>query len=1408
MPEMAVKGGKADWMANKEEGRRRIAAGEMVIPEDQRDPEDFSVYPSAANLNTAFSDSTAGQLADRTLGALNAPVAVAKGLGHMVSEAPGHIRGFMSGEYNTDTPEGARRAAAAAFDLGGAAAGIGAVPLTAEAAARGARAVGLLSDSTRQSVPVAAGKVSAHDWYTTMGTEADKANMAPKADKQPAFTATQNYNDSQRPQIPPKVDSTGLYSHLDHVLNNERMFSGTADQWRKQLKRYGVKDSEMYWRGLDDFLKENAGKEIHKGEIKSHLNANQVRVGRRTHTEEGYPIEEIVNDEKDARVQDALDNGDYEVRQMDLDEDTVTAMAHDDFRVEPDPDEPGMYQLIDQNDDVIDTFNSEGDAWDVAYQDTRDRYQDGQPYAAYERGSDQPFWTGEHDQSWDRAADQAQQAYADRVYGDYDSFDTSNIDLSNYDLKERTKDYMGNKPVQPIDGNFTEDVSVVNEDTFRRRGSKPWEKDLEDVHPGYAYEGGLGWTLRENYQNAVPAFDPATGAARPMEGTLIHELQSIPGQTGARQPKEVVDALRRAADQARDKFKQVETAYQTDGRSSLADQLREIEGKNPELGQAYRSTYERLNINPELVSPAHKINIEGISKEALEDAIVEMPSARSGNAIKLNNTTLSEAVRNELNSSRELLRIHGQKAWSAESNLETLLEDTRMRTEDIQDMQKAIETGDTSVIRDDKIKAAFDRAVDRAEKDRQHLANLSHHTTDAEFIEARNQTWNYLLDSKKGLIEDSLETIQRRKDELELLNAQAQRAYANIKKFEELGVAEPASKNQAAFDAWDREKETARLRRDETEGAWKKAYQGVDPGPFIDDNKSFPVLMKQALYDAAKSGDDFLSITGPKRMRSRWPDEGVETFYEQNLPNLMQKLAQMHDPKAKLENFYPGETHRPTAEWSPVDRMDPQRELDLDVVGPYIINERTDAARTFDRPFSATHRPREVVLDRDEKGNARYLVSDKDGFYLNRKGEWTGSAKQAEAFMTRDAAENAISGLNKAFDEIDADPRSVRDAATKEWKQKQLESSHSGYGRRSEASKVEPTRGIRLTKELRDSILKYGFPMFANQSRAALPGAFANLVDLGPSAFQALETAPSKLSRHMETPEGVAFADAQPYSVKEDHFNRSPLIESPFQEGRTQPGYGVYATEEGGLESNPMGSRFFNHPSVKDLEGQAAFDSMMLAQNEIGGIYDRPNVPGTDPLGVEDVRVGLGRRANFDEVSGLAQNLPGGAFGLIDQSGRGTGLRFIGEPGQMDTAAIMARMKELGMDPMRPESSVGSSVMPSFKNEWAQPEGSGAVTAKAFDYIDQMSPEMRARLDTPKQRMRVSQQNEMEQQIMSQLGLRGRQDLIHLRDIYFRQGLEGLKAALARGGELPSNEAIAALIPALMQDAEMSDHGA
>lgn len=393
-----------------------------------------------------------------------------------------------------------------------------------------------------------------------------------------------------------------------------------------------------------------------------------------------------------------------------------------------------------------------------------------------------------------------------------------------------------------------------------------------------------------------------------------------------------------------------------------------------------------------------------------------------------------------------------------------------------------------------------------------------------------------------------------------------------------------------------------------------------------------------------------------------------------------------------------------------------------------------------------------------------------------------------------------MAGLNREFDAIEADPRAFDERVKQKWLEDYSSSVNNGP--------EEAYPGVRLTPAMRDSIKKRGFSMFVNQSRSGLPAAFMNLVDLGPDAIQALETVPSKVSGHMSTKGGGAFADVLPYDVKEDYFNASPLKDSPFQEGRTQPGYGVYKTDEGGLESNPMGTRLFRHPSIKDLEGQAAFDSLMLAQNAAPSLYESAGVKGAFDMDVGDVRVGLGRRANFDEVSALAQNLPGGAYGLVDMSGRSGDLRFLGDADTLDTGAIMARMKELGMDPMRPNLEHRSSVYPDFKDAWAAEPGSGAVTRQAMAAFNDMTPERLALLDTPKQRMRVSEQNELDQRLMSKYGLRGREDLINLRDIYFRQGMDGLKAALARGGELPSNEWVAALIPALMQDAEFSDHGA
>lgn len=85
------------------------------------------------------------------------------------------------------------------------------------------------------------------------------------------------------------------------------------------------------------------------------------------------------------------------------------------------------------------------------------------------------------------------------------------------------------------------------------------------------------------------------------------------------------------------------------------------------------------------------------------------------------------------------------------------------------------------------------------------------------------------------------------------------------------------------------------------ESAYNRLQNPIPHGPHVEDTNQWTDLaLKRILYEAAKNGQDSVMITGGDEQARRWNNEGLKKFYDQTVPNRLQKLLSQHDPNIKV----------------------------------------------------------------------------------------------------------------------------------------------------------------------------------------------------------------------------------------------------------------------------------------------------------------------------------------------------------------------------------------------------------------------------------------------------------------------------------------------------------------------------
>lgn len=258
------------------------------------------------------------------------------------------------------------------------------------------------------------------------------------------------------------------------------------------------------------------------------------------------------------------------------------------------------------------------------------------------------------------------------------------------------------------------------------------------------------------------------------------------------------------------------------------------------------------------------------------------------------------------------------------------------------------------------------------------------------------------------------------------------------------------------YNAWNQTRVDLDLRLREANQARDALSKGVNPGPWVEDTSKWTaLLLKSALYDAAKSGKEYLAWD-PKGPVDRWGDH-LSEYYNKTVPNVALKLAKQHDPEARIGAIFPGKqgagkpkgtyyenSHYRTDQTEVVPR-EPQLFGDQELT-PLSGHQSLEVSSI--KPIVG------VNMDRGFDRRPTYRLMTGNSIYDT----------VGPSFRSRDAAERAMQVINTQL--------ARREGPTPE---------------KLRAANEYETPAIEITPRMRESILKRGFPLFVNGAPVPLP---------------------------------------------------------------------------------------------------------------------------------------------------------------------------------------------------------------------------------------------------------------------------------------------------------------------------------
>lgn len=804
-----------------------------------------------------------------------------------------------------------------------------------------------------------------------------------------------------------QLDANGLYSVLDESLPKINRKQANAQAWLNEMKKLGVKDQEIYWRGLDDFLKsKGANGQFSKDEIAAYLGNNKVKIWDETHTTDGTTAEQLRDSEYEnlrERIGYDFDPTDwgYKIEEYEPSAEEITKHIARTYKIQKtdqsdlfadDTQAPeGSYAVLDDDGTVREYADSKEDAERAAREFAKEDLikqaeEDGESWVLYDKDGDEYNRYGDEDEATDKARELA----ADNEHGRISNMTDQEVWDEFGDGSERgtmAEGYMGAKPEGGA--NYNETVFGIDPATLARKGSKGWTSKTgmrrDSAHPDSPYNHALGWRLQEEYRDLM---NPK------QTGLLAHEAQS-----------------RWTAEGGKHGFKQ----------QVSPERVAELQREADTAEASWRGFAES---DPHVEFGSRVVRFrDGTSKDVLGKA----------------NANLS------------------QRNW-AQSALDRATRDLNYET---------------------RVLAQEQKMLDETPPDGQ----IEHRTNE--------------LASQKAYVARAEEKVRAAQDSLSALEKEWEEISPLIEEDFDMSQAAEGqmTPSQQRYRDFVQQRKQLKLRYDEAAARLHSASGGgIEPGPFVTEKADLMgLLLKTGLYQAAKEGHDFFGVSGAKRLIERWGDDSPHEDYGRIdpktgreagvIPMSLQKLARMHKKDAKVEPLYPGNRK--------VSKGYYNESPDQFEAGGYANQLPLETPAAQARRFSTSSKVEEVVLTVGANGEPVYTLkasgsrSGEYATYLTDKGtavqlkDYRGQFRpDMLQFKTREAAEAAMQQINKSkvknYREIN-DPEALKSAFEE----------NDPVG--------EPFNAVRLDDDLRESIRKRGFPMFAaGDERAALmAGAFA-----------------------------------------------------------------------------------------------------------------------------------------------------------------------------------------------------------------------------------------------------------------------------------------------------------------------------
>jgi hypothetical protein len=332
----------------------------------------------------------------------------------------------------------------------------------------------------------------------------------------------------EKPIVPREDLEDGFYSHqVDALKNQIQMKSGNVQQWRNALKKAGVKDEEMKWTGMTDYLNqlEKSGqKQISRDDLLKHAQDNKVipkterYTGNGDHEDDDAVWERAYEYGRDSAWEDANDR--YSIKP---DPDWIEKYR-DEHEIQPEVDEDGdptgTFKIVHPDDEeypVATGIHSEEAAEHQLDNYAKEQAEELGQYAVVDHNGDV---ISSHNSK--RRAERGLEEAIQSDVEDWNPQDEGGIDhwreVLDMPAGSRTEHYLDERPEGYKEGSYTERVMETPQQALKHNGTGRGH----GAHIDWPQQNIPGWLLTEEYHNALD--NGRVG--------MVHEAQSDWAQKG------------------------------------------------------------------------------------------------------------------------------------------------------------------------------------------------------------------------------------------------------------------------------------------------------------------------------------------------------------------------------------------------------------------------------------------------------------------------------------------------------------------------------------------------------------------------------------------------------------------------------------------------------------------------------------------------------------------------------------------------------------------------------------------------------------------------------------------------------------------------------------------------------------